>query len=191
VGGQTVTAPLKEKQSYLENGKCYFRIEQGRARAEVGGQCDSTGFEGRFDAFLPGQGAATGQHKGVIQLQGGGAATAKAGTLPAAKLSCAYQDRKFSAKWGEATQYSLAFSNMGTLTLSGSRYTAGMSSGSFERVGANKIRLTSGTWKDAVGTLEPDRSGRPAVIFHIEENRRPDGVHVVDPYTTRCTEARS
>jgi hypothetical protein len=28
------------------------------------------------------------------------------------------------------------------------------------------------------------------VIFHIEENRRPGGVHIVDPYTTRCTRAR-
>jgi hypothetical protein len=35
------------------------------------------------------------------------------------------------------------------------------------------------------------RSGRPAVVFHIEENRRADGVHIVDPYTTRCPDSRS
>lgn len=191
LGGQTFTAPLLEKRSYLENGKCYFRAEQGRARAEVGGKCDSNGMEGSYDAFLPGQGMGVGKARGTITLTGGGAATAAAGQLPTAKLTCAYQDRKFSAKWGEATQYSLAFSNMGSLTLSGHEYRTARAAGRFERVGADKIRLASGPWQGALGTLEPDRSGRPAVVFHIEENRRSDGVHIVDPYTTRCTEARS
>lgn len=191
LGGQTVEGPLNEKRSYLENGKCYFRFEQGRARAEVGGKCDSTAIAGTFDAFIPGQGGTVGKAQGRITLLGGGAATAKAGQLPSAKLTCAYQDRKFSAKWGEATQYSLAFSNMASLTLSGGRYTTPKASGSFERVGPDKIRLGSGPWAGAVGTLEPDRSGRPAVVFHIEENRRADGVHIVDPYTTRCTEGRA
>ncbi|HEX7889820.1 MAG TPA: hypothetical protein VF522_10710 [Ramlibacter sp.] len=191
LGGQTLSAPLMERRSHLENGRCYFRAEQGRARAELAGKCDSTGFEGTFNTFLPGPGSATGKQQGRVALSGGGQKTVAAGTLPAAKLTCAYQDRKVSFKWGEATQYSLAFSNLGTLALSGHRYATAKSAGSFERVGADKIRLTSGPWAGAVGTLEPDRSGRPAVVFHIEENRRPDGVHIVDPYTTRCTEARS
>lgn len=191
LGGQTIAAPLNEKRSYLENGKCYFRFEQGRARGEVAGKCDSTAIEGTFEAFVPGQGLSNGKSKAKVTLVGGAVVGAAPGQLPTAKLTCAYQDRKISVKWGEPTQYSLAFSNMGTLTLSGSSYRAGSSGGSFERVGKDKIRLKSGPWAGAVGTLEPDRSGRPAVVFHIEENRRADGVHLVDPYTTRCTQARS
>jgi hypothetical protein len=191
VGGRTLELPLLEKRSYLENGKCYFRFEQGRARGELSGKCDSESFEGRFETFLDGD-LRNGSQKGQVALAGGAAATAAAGQVPTAKLTCAYQERKFSAKWGESTQYSLHFSNMSTLTLTGGKYRAGQSgSGSFERVGRDKVRLTSGTWAGAIGTLEPDRSGRPAVVFHIEENRRADGVHIIDPYTTHCTEGRA
>jgi len=190
LNGQTIEGPLLDKRSYLENGKCYFRFEQGRARGEIRGKCDSATMDGTFETFTPAQGGATGKSSGTVTLLGGASRTAAAGQWPAAKLTCAYQDRKYTSKIGGTTQYSLAFSNMGSLKLSGSSYATGTGSGSLQRVEADKIRLTSGPWSGAVGTLEPDRSGRPAVVFHIEENRRPDGVHIVDPYTTRCTEAR-
>lgn len=191
LNGQTIQGPLKQGQSYLENGKCYFRVEQGRSRGEIRGKCDSAAIEGSFETFIAGQGGARGASSGTITPLGGAPKAAAAGQLPSAKLTCAYQDRKYTAKIGETTQYSLAYSNMTSLTLSGSSYRAGRQSGSFQRIAADKIRLTSGPWSGAVGTLEPDRSGQPAVFFHIEENRRRDGVHIIDPYTTRCTQARS
>lgn len=189
--GRTIEAPLVERQSYLENGTCHLRFEQGRLRGEIHGKCDSRAIDGSFETFVPGQGLATGRSSGTVGLLGGGATTAEPGALPTAKLVCAYQDRRFSAKAGEATQYSLAYSGMGSLQMEGGSYRAGSGGGgSFERVGSDRIRLTSGPWSGAVGSLEPDRSGRPAVVFHVDENRRPDGVHIVDPHTTRCTEAR-
>ncbi|MGB3809902.1 MAG: hypothetical protein WA943_07370 [Parvibaculum sp.] len=191
VGGQSFEAALMPSRSYFENGKCYFRAESGRARAEIGGPCDSASIKGRFEAFLPGEGMMGGSAEGQVQLAGGSApAAAATGVLPKVKLTCAYQDRKIGVGLGKPTEYSLAYSNMVSLVVSPSgKYTAGKSGGQFTRDG-DKIRLTSGTWAGAVGTLEADRSGRPAVVFHIEENRRPDGVHIVDPYTTRCTQAR-
>ncbi|MCG2595046.1 hypothetical protein LZ009_19885 [Ramlibacter sp. XY19] len=191
VGGQSFEGPLLPRRSYLENGKCYFRFEQGRARGDISGKCDSSGMEGRFETFVAGD-LRNGASSGRVTVAGGGMATAAAGQLPTAKLTCAYQDRRIGVRPGETTQFSLQSSNLATLTLAAGRYSAGRSAGgSFERVGADKIRLTSGPWSGALGTLEPDRSGRPAVVFHIEENRRPDGVHLVDPSTTRCTESRS
>lgn len=190
--GQTLEAPLKPGHSYLENGKCYLRFEQGRARAEIRGPCTDTAIDGSFETFLPGMGIVTGKASGKVTLAGGAPPVARnaEGQVPKARLTCAYQDRKYTAKLGETTQYSLAYSNMVNLTLTASGYTAGKSSGSYQRVAQDKIQLTSGPWRGAIGTLEPDRSGRPAVVFHIEENRHGNGVHIVDPYTTRCTEAR-
>ena len=80
---------------------------------------------------------------------------------------------------------------MVSLTLAaGGTYRAGtQSSGRFVREG-NAIRLTSRAWSGALGTLKPDRSGQPAVVFYIDQNRPPDGVHIVDPFTTRCTSPR-
>lgn len=190
VTGEAVVEGALLKRSYLENGKCYFHLENGRARAEFGGPCDSTRIEGRFEIFHPAAGMKIGKIAGA-----GKAAAAPTGAnsvpLPTAKLTCAYQDRKIGIRWGEATQYSLAFSNMGSLTLSpAGTYRAGASAqGRYVRNG-DKIQLSSGPWAGAIGTIERDRSGEPAIVFHIEENRRPDGVHRVDPYTTRCTKAR-
>lgn len=193
VDGTTLSGPLLDRRSYLENGRCYFRFENGRARAEISGKCDDAGLEaGRFETFIPGVGLKTGTAKAAFQLAGGAAATASvaAGKLPSGKLICAYNEPKISFKWGEATQYSLQYSNMVNLTLDpGGAYVAGSARGRYSRQG-NKIRLLSGPFEGAVGSLENDRSGTPAVIFHIEENKRADGVHVVDPYTTRCTKAR-
>lgn len=190
--GQTVEAPLIPTRSYLENGKCYFRAESGRARAELGGPCDTAAIRGTFETFMPGKGLSNGIMSGRVQGAAVPAspAAAQVGILPTARLTCAYQDRRIGVGMGEATQYSLAYSNMGSLTLeAGGAYRTASSGGRFTRAG-DKIRLTSGAWAGAVGTLEPDRSGEPAVVFHIEENRRANGVHLVDPYTTRCTRAR-
>lgn len=187
--GQTVEAPLIPALSFLENGKCYFRAESGRARAELGGPCDTAAIRGTFETFMPGEGLSNGIMSGRVQSAAVPAA-ARTSVLPTARLTCAYQDRRIGVGMGEATQYSLAYSNMVSLTLDpAGAYRTASGGGRFTRAG-DKIRLTSGAWAGAVGTLEPDRSGEPAVVFHIEENRRANGVHVVDPYTTRCTQAR-
>ena len=193
VDGNTLSGPLLDKRSYLENGRCYFRVENGRARAEISGKCDSAGLEGRFETFIPGAGMKTGIARANFALAGGAAATtpATAAKLPDGKLVCAFNEPKLGFKLGETTQYSLRYSNMTSLALDqGGSYLSGAGGrGRYARQG-DKIRLVSGPWAGAVGTLENDRSGTPAVVFHIEENRRADGVHVVDPYTTRCTRPR-
>ncbi len=188
IGGVTIAGPLL-KRSYLENGRCYFYLENGRERAEFGGPCATDRIEGRFDLFHPSTGGKTGTITGK-----GSAAAAKTSAapvpLPTAKLTCAYQDRRIGVGLGQTTQYSLAFSNLGSLTLSpGGSYRAGTTGGRYVRSG-DKIKLASGPWAGAIGSIERDRSGEPAVVFHIDENRRADGVHRVDPYTTRCTQAR-
>ncbi|MFD2366001.1 hypothetical protein [Pseudoduganella sp. GCM10020061] len=193
VDGSSVSGPLLANRSYLENGRCYFRVENGRARAEISGRCDSAGLEGRFETFIPGLGLKTGISRAAFTLAGGESATAPAasGKLPGGKLTCAFNEPKVSFKWGEPTQYSLQYSNMVSLTLdAGGTYAAGSGKGGRYTRQGGKIRLESGPWAGAIGSLENDRSGTPAVVFHIEENRRADGVHLVDPYTTRCTRAR-
>lgn len=192
IGGQTLAAALLPTRSYFENGKCYFRIENNRARAELGGPCDSNQFSGRFESFIPGQGMQGGNFKGQVRLAAQPAPVAPSGnTLPGGKLTCAYNEALRSFKLGETTQYQLRYSNMPSLTLSanGSYRAGSQSGGSFVREG-QQIRLTSGPWSGALGTLEPDRSGQPAVVFYIDQNRRANGVHIVDPYTTRCTSPR-
>lgn len=191
IGGQTVDGALIPGRSYLENGQCHFYFESGRSRAEVGGRCDSTTLTGKYEAFIPGEGLQLGTMTGRIALGTPSAAAPDAGSLPTGKLTCAYNDRRLAAGFGETTQYSVAFSNMVSLTLNpAGTYVAGSGGGGrFVRSG-DRIRLTTGTWAGAVGVLEPDRSGAPAVVFRLDENRRPNGVHIVDPQTTRCTKAR-
>jgi hypothetical protein len=190
IGGTSMAGPLLEQRSYFENGRCYFRMENGRARAEFSGKCDSTGMEGRFESFAGGD-LKNGAAKAAFTLAGGAPVAEPAGILPSGKLTCAFNEPKIGVRLGETTQYSLRFSNLASLTLdpSGTYTTGNGGRGRFAREGG-KIRLGSGPWQGALGTLENDRSGAPAVVFHIEENRRPDGVHLVDPYTTHCTKAR-
>jgi hypothetical protein len=191
VGKTAVDGPLNSKLSYFENGKCYFRWEAGRARAAISGACDNAALTGgRLESFSPDDGSKNGEAEGRV-MAGGGATVKPAATsaLPTAKLTCAYTDRRIGVA-GASTQYSLAFSNMVSLTLTpAGGYRTAKGGGNFSRSG-DKIHLAGGPFDGAVGTLEADRSGAPAVVFHIEENRRPSGVHVVDPYTTRCTQAR-
>jgi hypothetical protein len=183
----TVEGPLKH--GFLENGRCLFRVEQGRSRAELTGKCDSDRIEGRFESFHAGD-LKTGTFTGTGKAARAPAAAAVV-PLPTAKLTCAYQDRRIGVGLGQTTEYSLAFSKMVSLTLApAGTYQAGASaSGRYVRSG-NEIRLQTGPWAGAVGAVERDRSGEPAIVFHIEQNRRPDGVHRIDPYTTRCTRAR-
>ena len=192
IDGQTLSAPLLPKRSYLENGQCHFRIESGPARAELGGPCDSVGLRGRFESFVPGQGMRSGGVQGQVMLATQSvSAEGSSNALPAGKLSCAYMEPVRSFKLGETTQYLLRWSNLVSLTLSSDgHYRAGASaSGEFVRQNG-AIRLISGPWIGALARLETDRSGQASVVFYIDQNRRPDGVHIVDPYTTRCSKSR-
>jgi hypothetical protein len=193
VGKTVVDGALDPKQSYLENGKCYFRWEAGKAHAGISGTCDGTTLTaGRMESFTPDDGSKNGEAEGKVSLETGAAPapSASAGRLPTAKLTCAFTDRRIGVAAGQTTQYSLGISNMASLTLSpAGTYRTANGGGKFSR-SADKIRLAGGPFDGAIGTLEADRSGVAAVVFHIEENRRPNGVHIVDPYTTRCTASR-
>lgn len=193
--GVTIRGPLSKGGSYLENGKCYFKVEDGRQRMEIGGPCTTASISGRASGFLAGD-SVVGTAQGVLSFGKPGArsvgpsAARAAGTLPTAKLTCAWMERVGGNVAGDLPNYQLRHSNMVTLTLTeGGTYRTNAASGRFVREG-DRIRLTSGAFAGAVGRLQPDRSGRPAVYFEREENRRPDGVHIVDPGRTSCTVAR-
>lgn len=194
--GVTMRGPLSKGGSYVENGKCYFKFEDGRQRMEIGGPCTTASISGRASGFLAGD-LVVGTAQGVLRFGKPGPARAgdpgvapAAGALPTAKLTCAWMERVGGNVAGDLPNYQLRYSNMVTLTLSpGGTYRTNASSGSFVRDG-DRIRLTSGAFAGAVGRLQPDRSGQPAVYFEREENRRPDGVHIVDPARTACTLAR-
>lgn len=194
VKGTTLAMPLVPARSYLESGKCYFYAEQGRARMEFGGPCTQRGVSGRMSGFVP-QGeifTINGFMQGSLEFRRGGqsAAAPASGILPTNKLTCAWMERVGGNVAGDPARYELRYSNMATLTLTaGGGYRTANTSGAFERRG-DTIRFTSGQFAGAVGRLAPDRSGRPAVYFEIEENRRADRVHIVDPGRTSCTTAR-
>ncbi|TFI57886.1 hypothetical protein E2493_12930 [Sphingomonas parva] len=192
--GVTVNGALKRGRSYLENGKCYFHIEQDRHRMEISGPCTTDSIAGRADGFLAGEGVIIGSAKGVLRFGRAGApkpaATAATGVLPTNKLTCAWSERIGGNVAGDPARYELRFSNMVTLTLGrDGSYRTNKAAGRYVREG-NTVRLTSGAFAGAVGRLEPDRSGQPAVYFERDENRRPNGVHIVDPGRTSCTTAR-
>lgn len=190
LGGASFSGPLLRGRSYIENGKCYFGFERERARAALGGPCTTDSISGRLDGFIPGQGTLVGEMKGTLRFGKPEAATASAGMLPAGKLTCAWWETRVSFRAGELNSRELRFSNMATLTLSpGGTYRTANTSGNFVREGG-RIRLTSGAFSGAVGQLRPDRSGQPAVYFELDENKRANGVHIVDPATTACTKAQ-
>ncbi|PWG01709.1 hypothetical protein [Sphingosinicella humi] len=190
IGDAVVEGPLTKSASYLENGKCYFKFEQGRNRVEIGGPCTTTSIEGRLGGFVAGD-SKVGTIKGSLAFGASGeAAPATAGILPTAKLSCAWMERMGGNVAGDLPNYELRISNMVTLTLaSDGSYKTNKASGRFLREG-DSIRLTSGAFAGARGRLERDRSGEPAVYFDIDDNRGPDGVHIVDPARTSCTRPR-
>lgn len=190
--GTVFTAPLKTGQSFVENGKCYFGVEKDRTRAAFGGPCTTDSISGRLDGFIPGTGVIVGEMTGKLTF--GAAATArsapKTGTVPTVKLTCAWWETRVTYNAGEMNSRELRPSNMAVLTLSpNGTYRTANTNGTYVREG-DHIRLTSGAFKGAVGQLRPDRSGQPAVYFERDENKRPDGVHIVDPATTACTQAR-
>lgn len=191
LGGLSVTAPLIPGSSFIENGKCFFAFDKDRARATLGGPCTTNSISGTFDGFLPGQGSVRGDMNGTFRLAKASAAAAPAsGVLPTAKLTCAWWETRVSYNAGELNSRELRPSNLGTLTLlPGGTYRTTSSSGKYVKEGA-RIRLTSGAFSGAVGQLRADNSGEPAVYFEREENKRPNGVHIVDPATTACTKAR-
>ena len=194
IAGQTVTGPLAKGQSYLENGKCYFEIEQGRSHVHLGGPCTTTTIDGRLGGFVAGTeyGSVNGTMSGTLRFGRGAAAasTPGAGVLPARKLTCAFMDRVGGNVAGDMPDYQLHYSAMVTLTLSpAGRYATNVGGGGFVRQG-NAIRLTSGPFAGAVGQLQADRSGQPAVYFEREENRRANGSFIIDPGRTACPVAR-
>lgn len=192
VNGATVQMPLKPGSSYLENGKCYFDMEQGRDRMNIGGPCTSKGVAGTMSGFLT-KGeiySVTGYMSGVLTFAKPGAAPAS-GVLPTAKLTCAWMERIGGVVAGQDYHYELRYSNMVTLTLSpDGTYRTNATSGKFVRGAGDTIRLTSGQFAGAVGHLQPDKSGKPAVYFERDENKDAKGVHIVDPARTSCTVSR-
>ena len=191
IAGVELKAPLT-RASYLENGRCVLKWEEGRGRMEIAGPCSSEALTGGvLSGFIPGVGSMTGRAEGKIRLAGGAAAKAPAtGVLPTAKLTCAWMERVGGNVAGSLPNYELRFSNMGTLTLGADgTYRTASSQGRYVRE-AGRIRLTSGQFAGAVGRLQPDKSGRPGVFFERDENKRPNGVHIVDPQRTSCTVAR-
>lgn len=194
IAGQQLDAGLIEARSYLENGKCHLYLEQGRSRFEMRGRCDDQFYgsdgSGSFEAFFDGGLQLRGDLTGSVTLAGVVPAPQRveAVSIPTGKLSCAWQEVHVSAEAGVANDYQLAYSMLVTLTLAADgTYRTASDSGTYA-VAAEKLLLTSGAFAGAVGTLEPDRSGRPAVVFHKDENRGPDGVPRIDPETTRCTQ---
>lgn len=190
IGGAVVEGPLTKGGSYLENGKCYFKFEQGRNRVEIGGPCTPTTIEGRLGGFVAGA-LRTGTMRGTLSFGAAArtASTAKA-VLPMGKLTCAWMERVGGNVAGDLPRYELRFSNMVSLTLApDGYYRTNKAMGKFVREG-DVIRLTTGAFAGARGRLMPDRSGTPAVYFEIAENRRANGVHIVDPARTACTKAR-
>lgn len=196
IAGQYLEGDLVERQSFLENGRCALRIEQGRTRFELIGRCNDESFgafgSGSFDAFFDGGLMLRGEARGSVALSGGpGAVAATPGvTIPTGKLTCAWQEVHFSADPDEPNDYQIAYSMMVTLTLSpDGTYRTAASEGTYA-VADNKLMLLSGAFAGTIGTLEPDRSGEPAVVFYKAENRGADGIPRIDPETTHCTVAR-
>lgn len=193
IAGQTVTGPLAKGQSYLENGKCYFEIEQGRSHVHLGGPCTTTAISGLLGGFVAGTeyGSVNGTMSGTLRFgRAAAAASSGAGILPTRKLTCAFMDRVGGNVPGDMPDYQLHYSAMVTLTLSpAGRYATNVGGGAFARQG-NAVRLTSGPFAGATGRLQADRSGEPAVYFEREENRRANGSFIIDPGRTACTVAR-
>lgn len=193
IAGQYLEGDLVERLSFVENGWCTLRIEQGRTRFELFGRCNDESFgasgSGSFDSFFDGGLMLRGEASGSVSLGGPAAENTSSGTptIPTGKLTCAWQEVHFSADPDQPNEYQIAYSMMVTLTLSpDGTYRTAASEGTYA-VADNRLLLLSGAFAGAIGTLEPDRSGQPAVVFYKAENRGPDGVPRIDPETTHCT----
>lgn len=186
--GQTLALPLVDNRSYLENSRCVLHAEEGRTRFEVSGPCTSNGISGYLSAFVPAGEiySVDGFASGKLTFAKPGSA-AKSGILPTTRLSCAWMERIGGNVAGQDFHYELRPSNMGFLQFTGSIYTTAHTSGTWVRGTGDEIRLISGQFAGAVGHLQPDKSGQPAVYFERDENRDKRDVHIVDPQRTSCT----
>lgn len=190
VNGVAFSAPLKEGLSFLENGKCLLRGELERGRLELLGPCDDTSYggpQGSFEGFLPGIGSVRGGMVGTITAAPPAKTKSASVLVPAGKLTCFWYELHLATSNDEINEYYTAYSMMVTLTLHpDGRYETASSGGSYALAGS-KVTLRGGMFDGAVGTLEPDKSGDPAVVFYIDENRNAAGTPLVDPATTHCT----
>ncbi|RYY28261.1 MAG: hypothetical protein EOP62_03415 [Sphingomonadales bacterium] len=157
LGGKPMSVTLKN--AYYENGNCILRGENGRNRFELRGKCSPTRFgPGTIDGYFDRDRAFNGEFSGTL-------------------------------RWGKAAgdlaRYESRPSSMVSLTLGGGTYRTRNASGAYT-VSGNRIRFTSGFCAGAVGELRADNSGAPAVYFSLEENRRANGVPLVDAWSTAC-----
>jgi len=192
IQGQTVSLPLIANRSYLENSRCVFYSEQDRTHVELSGPCTSNGIGGYLNAFIPtGEVySVSGYVSGALAFKAPGAVP-KAGIVPKGRLTCAWMERMGGVVAGQDYHYELRYSNMGFLQLSPQgTYTTANTSGKWVRGPGDTIRLTSGQFAGAIGHLQPDKSGQPAVYFERDENRDARDVHIVDPQRTSCTVKR-
>jgi hypothetical protein len=192
IKGQTVSLPLIENRSYLENSRCVFYSEQDRTHIELSGPCTSNGIGGFLNAFIPAGEvySVSGYVSGGLAFRAAGVAP-KTGVLPTARLICAWMERMGGVVAGQDYHYELRYSNMGYLQLSPQgTYKTANTSGKWVRSGGDSIRLISGQFAGAVGHLQPDKSGQPAIYFERDENRDARDVHIVDPQRTSCTVKR-
>src|SRR5690606_24737052 len=144
-----------------------------------------------IDGYFEGGASVTGTFTGTLRwgpLAAG--ASPPAGALPTPRLLWGCRERNGGNGAGGRAHYVPRPSLSSCLQLSAvgtSRTQQG--AGRFSREGA-AIRLASGPWAGALGRLEPDDSGEPAVYFEREDNRRADGTPIVDPYRTFCVSQR-
>jgi hypothetical protein len=195
IAGQTFSAPLNAARSFVENSRCVFAWEQGRARAEVSGPCTTGGLGGYLSAFIPAGEiySVTGFAAGQLKWGGAGAkgpaalGAAPSGVVPTGRLGCGYMERVGGNVAGDLPRYEYRVSNMGFLQLgAGGTYQTAHTSGRWVRAGGNAIKLVGGQFAGAIGRLQPDNSGAPAVYFERDENRDARGVPIVDVYRTFC-----
>lgn len=158
-------------KGYFENGRCFLKVDGPNGRTlELSGACTSDSYSGRFESHGRGD-RVSGEFKGIAAAAPAAAVNRSQISLPTTKLICGYM------KHTGTSQYELAFSNMGSITLTANgTYVAGTGvRGNYVREG-DKLRLTSGNWKGYVADVDLDRSGDPKLVFRS-----------IDPGITSCT----
>ncbi|WP_066800365.1 hypothetical protein [Sphingomonas soli] len=184
LGGKPMSVTLKN--AFHENGNCIVKGENGRNRFELSGKCSPTRFgPGTISGYFDRDRSFNGEFSGTLRWGKAAAKPAATGIVPTAKLMCAYRERVGGNVAGDLPTYQSRPSSMVSLTLAGGTYRTRNASGAYT-VSGNRIRLTSGFYAGAVGELRADNSGAPAVYFNLEENRRANGVPIVDPWSTAC-----
>lgn len=184
LGGKPMSVTMKN--AYYENGFCVLRGESGRNRLELRGKCSPAAFgPGTVKGYYDGDREFNGEFGGTLRWGAAAPRPTASGIVPTAKLMCAYRERIGGNVAGDLARYETRFSSMVSLTLAGGTYRTRNTSGSYT-VQGDRVRLTSGGYAGATGRLRPDNSGAPAVFFDVAENRRADGVPIVDAWNTAC-----